>query len=238
MENNINEKLNIVYEDNHIIVVVKPQNLLSQSDITEEDDMLSIIKQYIKEKFNKPGEVFIGLVHRLDRPTGGLMIFARNSKAAARLSKQMAENDFNKEYLAVVENKLRDKEARLVDYIKKDEKTNMVKLCPRSEKGVKQAILNYKVIDEENEQNLSLLKVNIETGRPHQIRVQLSNIKNPIYGDYKYGAVIKGKRTNNLALWAYKLEFVHPVTKAVMKFTSLPEENKEPWVYFKLENLI
>ena len=237
MENNWNEKLNIVHEDNHIIVVVKPQNLLSQSDETQEDDMLSLVKQYVKEKYNKPGEVFIGLVHRLDRPTGGLMVFARNSKSAARLSRQMAENEFNKEYLTVVENKVRAKEARLEDYIKKDEKTNMVKLAPRSEKNTKLAILNYKLLQEDADLNLSLLNVKIETGRPHQIRVQLSNIKNPVFGDYKYGAVVKGQKTSNLALWAYKLEFVHPVTKANMKFVSLPPQN-QPWTYFKLENLV
>ena len=227
--------LDVVFEDNHIIVVNKPQNILSQSDITNDSDMLSIVKEYVKEKYNKQGNVFIGLVHRLDRPTGGLMVFARNSKSASRLSEQMANKQFNKEYLAVVENTLRQSEGHLEDYLKKDENTNLVKLCPRSEVGAKKAVLNYKLIAKEND--LSLLRVQIETGRSHQIRVQLSNMKNPLYGDFKYGAK-ENKKTSNLALWAFKLEFVHPVTKAVMKFTSLPPQDQEPWSNFKLELLI
>lgn len=232
MENN---KIDVVFEDNHVIVVNKPQNILSQSDITNDLDMLSMVKNYVKEKYNKKGNVFIGLVHRLDRPTGGLMIFARNSKSAKRLSLQMAQGDFNKEYLAVVENTVKQNEGHLEDYIKKDPNTNLVKLCPRSEIGVKKAVLNYKLVQKEN--GLSLLKVQIETGRSHQIRVQLANMKNPLYGDFKYGA-IKNEQTNNLALWAYKLEFIHPVTKTIMKFTSFPPEEKEPWVNFKLDLLV
>lgn len=230
-------KLNIVYEDNHIIVVVKPQNILSQGDITGDDDMLSLVKAYIKEKYNKPGNVFVGLVHRLDRPTGGLMVFARTSKAAARLSEQLANRKFNKEYLAVVEGQVKQKVARLENYIKKDEKTNMVTLCTRSDMAGKIAILNYTVIRALEE--YALLNVKIETGRPHQIRVQLSNIKNPLYGDYKYGAKkdLEG-RTNHLALWAYKLEFEHPITKLGMKFSSLPPQENKPWNMFYLEKEI
>lgn len=228
-------KLDVVYEDNHVIVVVKPQNVLSQSDYTNDSDMLSRIKNYVKQKYNKQGNVFIGLVHRLDRPTGGLMVFARNSKSAKRLSEQMAKNEFSKEYLAIVENAVRQNSGHLENYIIKDTNTNLVHLCTRSEKGAKKAVLDYKLIEKEND--LSLLKVQIETGRPHQIRVQLANMKNPLYGDFKYGAK-KDEKTQNLALWAYKLEFVHPVTKNIMKFTSLPPQDKEPWYYFNLELLV
>ncbi len=229
--------INIVYEDNHIIVVVKPQNILSQSDITGDEDMLSIVKAYVKEKYNKPGNVYIGLVHRLDRPTGGLMVFARTSKSASRLSEQLANRKFKKEYLAVVEGKVKQKHARLENYIKKDIRTNMVTLCTRSDSDAKLAILNYTLLSATEE--LSLLKVNIETGRPHQIRVQLANMKNPLFGDYKYGAKTReGQKTDALALWAYKLEFEHPVTKAKMKFSSLPTQDSTPWNLFYLEKEI
>lgn len=229
--------INIVYEDNHIIVVVKPQNILSQSDITGDDDMLSIVKAYVKEKYNKPGNVYIGLVHRLDRPTGGLMVFARTSKSASRLSEQLANRKFKKEYLAVVEGKVKQKHARLENYIKKDIRTNMVTLCTRSDSDAKLAILNYTLLSATEE--LSLLNVNIETGRAHQIRVQLANMKNPLFGDYKYGAKTReGQKTDALALWAYKLEFEHPVTKAKMKFSSLPTQDLTPWNLFYLEKEI
>lgn len=229
------KKLDIVFEDNHVIVVNKPQNILSQSDITKDADMLSLVKAYVKEKYNKQGNVFIGLVHRLDRPTGGLMVFARNSKSASRLALQMKDGQFKKEYLAVVENTVKQSQKQLVNYIKKDEKTNLVKLCPQTEMGAKKAVLEYKLLAKEN--GLTLLNVQIKTGRPHQIRVQLASIKNAIYGDFKYGAS-QSQKTENLALWAYKLEFLHPVSKTKMKFTSLPPENIEPWYYFNLERFL
>jgi 23S rRNA pseudouridine1911/1915/1917 synthase len=229
--------LSIVYEDNHIIVAVKPQNILSQSDVTGDTDMLTMVKDYIKEKYDKPGNVFLGLVHRLDRPTGGLMVFARTSKAASRLSEQFSTNKVRKEYLAVVQGRTKDKQARLENWLKKDESTNMVRLCTRSDKAGKLAVLNYSTLSVADD--LTLLKVNIETGRTHQIRVQLSNIKTPLFGDYKYGAkVLVGQKTSNLALWAYKLEFEHPVQKTKMKFTSLPPQDGLPWNLFYLEKEI
>ena len=227
--------LNIVYEDNHIIVVVKPQNVLSQSDETGDGDMLSMIKEYIKQTYNKPGNVFVGLVHRLDRPTGGLMVFAKTSKAAKRLSEALREKTFKKKYFAVVENPVKQSHRRLEDYLIKDEKTNLVRLCPQTETGARLAILDYSLVQTVEE--LSLLKVQIHTGRSHQIRVQLSNIKNPLYGDFKYGAK-RSEKTSNLALWAYKLEFMHPVNKTVMKFTSLPPQEEKPWNLFNLERNI
>lgn len=228
-------KFDILYEDNHIIVIVKPHNILSQGDETGEVDMLTLVKEYVKEKYNKKGEAFVGLVHRLDRPTGGVMVFARTSKAAARLSKQIADRTFKKEYLAVVYGPLKQKEGKLEDYLKKDEKTNLVKISPMSEQGIKQAITIYKEIAEND--GLSLLNVEIKTGRSHQIRVQLANMKNPIFGDNKYGKLTTQK-TNKLALWAYKLDFEHPTTKVKMKFRSLPNKDEEPWNKFDLERVL
>lgn len=229
------QKLNILYEDNHIIVLIKPHNILTQSDITGEIDMLNLVKNYIKEKYNKPGEAFVGIVHRLDRPTGGVMVFARTSKAAARLSKQIQDRTFKKHYFAVVHGDVRQKEGLLENYLKKDPKTNLVKIAPRSEQGAKQAILYYKQLQYVD--NLSLLDVEIKTGRSHQIRVQLSNMKNPIYGDNKYGSNIS-EPTTNLALWAYSLDFVHPTTKVAMKFRCLPNQEEQPWNKFYLEKFI
>ncbi len=219
----------VLFEDNQIIVVLKPQNVLSQSDETKDDDMLSRVKEYIKEKYNKKGNVFIGLVHRLDRPTGGIMVFARNSKSAARLSKQIAEHSFVKKYLTVVTGLVKAKDGILEDYLKKDEKNNLVKIVPMSEEGAKLAVLNYKILEKVDD--LTLLEVNIKTGRTHQIRVQLANLKNVVWGDVKYG--FKSKENVNLALWAYCLDFEHPTTKAKMKFKCLPPEDEMPWKVFK-----
>ncbi len=211
MKNN----LNILYEDNHLIVVVKPYNVLSQSDNTKDIDMLTIIKNYIKEKYNKPGNVYLGLVHRLDRPTGGIMVFAKTSKAAARLSKQIKDNKFTKKYLAVVHGILEKKENTLVNYLKKDENNNSL---ITNEKDGKYAKLHYKVLKESKD--YSVLDILLETGRHHQIRVQLKNIGHPLYGDQRYGLNDK----KQLGLFAYHLEFYHPVTKEKLIFEYMPKE--------------
>ncbi len=214
------QKLKIIYEDNHIIVVEKPPNIPSQSDKTGDMDMLTIIKKYIKEKYNKPGNVYLGLVHRLDRPVGGVMIFAKTSKAASRLSNQVREKVFKKEYMAVVDGKFTKKEGTLVDYLYKDERNNISKVVNKDKKNAKKAILDYKVLVYNEVKNLSLIKINLHTGRHHQIRVQLSNFKHSIFGDQKYGTRGRGKQ---IALWAYKLTIEHPITKKKMKFEDLPE---------------
>lgn len=211
MKNN----LNILYEDNHLIVVVKPYNVLSQSDNTKDIDMLTIIKNYIKEKYNKPGNVYLGLVHRLDRPTGGIMVFAKTSKAASRLSKQIKDNKFTKKYLAVVHGILEKKENTLVNYLKKDENNNSL---ITNEKEGKYAKLHYKVLKENKD--YSVLDILLETGRHHQIRVQLKNIGHPLYGDQRYGLNDK----KQLGLFAYHLEFYHPVTKEKLIFEYMPKE--------------
>ncbi len=221
--------MQVVYDDSQIVVVIKPHNVPSQKDESGDKDLLSEVKEFVKEKYNKPGEAFIGLVHRLDRPTGGLMVFARTSKSAARLSKQIQEGGFEKVYYCVVEGKIKQNTQRLVNYLKKDEKNNIVKLCPALENGAKKAELVYKCL-ERNEKR-SLLEVKILTGRSHQIRVQLANIGYPLVGDMKYN---KNAQKGNLALWAGRLEFEHPVSKQKMKFLAMPDETAEPWKEFKI----
>ena len=216
------QKLNVIYEDNHIIVVEKMVNIPSQADKTGDVDMLTIIKKYIKEKYNKPGEVYLGLVHRLDRPVGGVMVFAKTSKAASRLSEQVRVKDFKKKYLVVVNGKMENKAGTLEDYLLKNEKANMSKVVKEGTKNAKFASLDYEVLKYNEEIDLSVLKINLHTGRHHQIRVQLSSRNHSIYGDQKYGGRGHGKQ---IALWAYELSILHPITKERMTFKVLPEIN-------------
>lgn len=214
------KKLNVIYEDNHIIVVEKPPNIPSQADKTEDIDMLTIIKGYIKEKYNKPGNVYIGLIHRLDRPVGGIMIFAKTSKSASRLSEQVRNKDFEKEYLAVVDGKFEKIIGTLEDYLYKDQRNNISKVVNKEKKNSKFAKLDYEVLKYNEIKNLSLVRIKLYTGRHHQIRLQLANFGHSIYGDQKYGTRGRGKQ---IALWAYKLKILHPVTKKEMIFKCLPE---------------
>lgn len=207
------EKLNIIYEDNHIIVVEKPVNIPSQGDKTEDVDMLTLIKAYLKEKYNKPGNVYLGLVHRLDRPVGGVMVFAKTSKAASRLSEQIRNKSIEKRYIALTHNHTKEHEI-LKDKLLKNEKTNTSKI---DEKG-KYAILEYNLIEYRN--NMSLIDINLLTGRHHQIRVQLSHHGYPIYGDQRYGIDKEGIQIH---LWAYKLKFKHPAKDEIMEFTYYPK---------------
>ena len=216
------QKLKVIFEDNHIIVVEKPVNIPSQGDKTGDVDMLTIIKDYLKEKYNKPGNVYLGLIHRLDRPVGGVMVFAKTSKAAARLSEQVREKVFQKTYLVVVSGKMEEGSGCLEDYLLKNERNNMSKVVKESTKNAKYASLDYEVLKYNEEINLSVLKINLHTGRHHQIRVQLSSRDHSIYGDQKYGGRGHGKQ---IALWAYTLKIVHPITKEEMTFKSIPELN-------------
>lgn len=175
------EKLNVIYEDNHIIVVQKIPNIPSQQDKTGDIDMLTLVKQYIKEKYNKPGDVYLGLVHRLDRPVGGIMVFARTSKAAARLSEEVRSKIFKKTYLTIVDGKLDSTTGVFEDYLVKDERTNLSKVTTKENKNAKFASLDYEVIKYDEELNLSVLKIKLHTGRHHQIRVQLSSRGHSIY---------------------------------------------------------
>lgn len=205
--------LEILYEDNHVIVVVKKPNILSQADNTNDVDMLTIIKKYLKEKYQKPGNVYLGLVHRLDRPVGGVMVFAKTSKAASRLSEQIRTNQMQKSYYAVVNGMLKVKSGTLKDKIEKCENKKVLLNTPNG----KEAILNYEVVDEKD--NLSLVDIELITGRFHQIRVQFASRNHPLYGDQLYGVPDK----KQIALFAYKLSFNHPVTKERVTFEKKPE---------------
>ncbi len=218
----------IMYEDNHIIVVEKIPNIPSQGDKTEDKDMLTIIREYIKEKYNKPGNVYLGLVHRLDRPVGGVMVFAKTSKAASRLSEEVRNKTMKKTYLAIVNGKMEEDNSQFVDYMWKDEKNNTSYVARENKKNTKRAELDYKVLKYDEKQDLSLVEVDLHTGRHHQIRVQFSSRKHAIYGDNKYHG--RGAGTG-ICLWAYKLEFIHPTTKETMVFEDLPEE-KGMWKNF------
>ncbi len=225
------QDLKILYEDNHIIVVEKKPNIPSQADKTEDIDMLTLIKQYLKEKYQKPGNVYLGLVHRLDRPVGGIMVFAKTSKAAARLSNQVRLKTFKKKYLAVVDGKLKEKEGTLENYLYKDERNNISKVVNKEKKNAKFAKLDYKVLKYNEVKDLSLLEISLHTGRHHQIRVQLANFGHSIFGDQKYGVRGKGKQ---IALWAYELTIEHPITKEKKTFKDLPEPIRN-MVYIKIE---
>lgn len=214
-------KLNVLYEDNHIIVVEKPINVLSQGDVTGDLDLLSMVKNYVKLKYNKPGNVYIGLVHRLDRPVGGVMVFARSSKAAARLNKGQLEHDFQKKYLAVVPSSIPD-EGNFVDRLEKLENGNTV-----VSKNGKEAILSYKVLQRNGK--YALVLINLETGRHHQIRVQFASRGYPLCGDQRYGKV----DGSQLALFAYQLSFTHPVSKNRMNFEVKPPKSGY-WTKFTL----
>lgn len=220
-ENEIN--LKVIYEDNHIIVVEKPANIPSQGDKTGDLDILTIIKAYLKEKYNKPGNVYLGLVHRLDRPVGGVMVFAKTSKAAARLSEQVREKVFKKKYLVIVNGKFEEKKGTLKDYLLKNERLNKSRVVEEGTKNSKYAELDYEVLKYDKEQNLSLLKINLHTGRHHQIRVQLSSRDHSIYGDAKYNG--RGS-ARQLYLWAYELTIQNVISKEEMTFTSIPEKEK------------
>ena len=226
------EDLNILYEDNHIIVVVKPQNIATQEDESKDKDLLTMVKEYIKVKENKPGNVYVGLVHRLDRPTGGVMVFAKTSKAASRLAEAMKGDGFSKRYLTVVNGKPREERAKLVNFLKKNARTNTVQVVPELTTGAKRAELDYLVL--ESKEKVSLVEVKLYTGRSHQIRVQMKHIGCPIYGDVKYGGD-KLAKGHNLALWAYELKIQHPTTKENMTFKVYPPEDKTPWNVFNLD---
>lgn len=220
----------IIFEDNHLLVVNKPSGILSQKDKTGDDSIIEILKQYIKIKYHKPGEVFLGSVHRLDRPTSGVMVFARTSKALSRLTISLKNKEFNKKYLAVLEGFVSDSKGRLEHYLLKDQRLNIVKSYKNVIPGSKKAELEFKVINRKND--LSLLEIKLLTGRPHQIRTQFSKEYFPILGDIKYGSK-KNFRNRNFYLHSYSLEFPHPTKKEILIFNHLPNFNDFIWKLFK-----
>lgn len=211
--------MKVLYEDNHIIVVEKMPNVPSQADKTGDEDMLTIIKSYLKEKYNKPGNVYLGLVHRLDRPVGGVMVFAKTSKAASRLSEEIRNKTFKKTYLAIVNGKMESESGEYIDYLWKVEKQNTSYVVKEGKKNSKLAKLNYEVIAYNEKENVSLVKINLQTGRHHQIRVQFSSRMHALYGDSKYHGRGAG---SGICLWAYKIKFVHPVKKEEIEFEDFP----------------
>ena len=215
-------KINIIYEDNHLLVVEKPINIPVQEDNSKDKDLLNLLKEYIREKYNKPGNVYLGLVHRLDRPASGIMVFAKTSKAASRLSDDIRNNKITKIYNAVVEGNI-DSEGILKDKLLKNTKTNIVTV---DSKG-KESVLNYKKLGYKN--GYSLVEIDLETGRSHQIRVQMSHYGHPLYGDQKYNK--NSKVGEQLALFAKRLEIIHPVTKEKMVF-ELDLPNRKPFNMF------
>lgn len=217
-------KLNVLYEDNHIIVVVKPFNMLSQKDATGDISLLDVVKDYIKKKYHKPGNVYLGLVHRLDRPVGGIMVFARTSKAAKRLTEEFKTHDVVKKYLAICNGKLSDSRATFKDYLERLSDGNTIV----SKEG-KEAILDYEVLQYNKKLDISLVEISLKTGRHHQIRVQFASRNHPLCGDQRYGR----KEKMPICLLAYYLEFVHPVTKEVLKFSIKPDK-KGYWTEFTM----
>lgn len=216
--------INIIYEDNHLLVVEKPINIPVQEDSSKDLDFLTMLKDFIKKRDNKPGNVYLGLVHRLDRPVGGIMVFAKTSKCASRLSEQIRNRTFKKSYYAIVEGKVEEK-GTFVDKLLKDTKNNIVKV---DESG-KESILNYELVDYKD--NLSLIKINLITGRSHQIRVQFSSRNHPLYGDQKYNS--NAKVGEQIALFSDSVTFNHPITKESLTFKiELP--NRKPFNIFKV----
>jgi len=214
-------KIEVIFEDNHLLAVVKPAGIPVQKDSSEKEDFQTILKEYLKRKYGKPGEAYLGIVHRLDQPVGGVMVFAKTSKAASRLSDQIRKNEWRKEYLAVVEGAPQSKKEYIEDYLLKDPESNTVTVVKKGTKGAKLAKLSYEVI--EKTEKRALLKILLETGRSHQIRVQLASRGLPIVNDHRYGK--KAKQGSNVALWAHSLTIIHPVKNEEITFLKeLPEE--------------
>ncbi len=218
--------IEVLYEDNMVIVVNKKPNIPMQQDSSGDMDLLTLTKAYIKAKYQKKGNVYLGLVHRLDRPVGGVVVFARNSKAASRLTKQLLNDEFVKEYYAIIDGKT-DKSGFLEDYLLKDSQTNTTIVDDRG----KYAKLAYELIA--CKENLSLVKIKLYTGRSHQIRVQFSSRNMPLYGDQRYNK--KAKKGEQIALLAKSLSFNHPVSKEKMYF-KVNMYNTYPWNLFKNES--
>ncbi|MBQ9008671.1 MAG: RluA family pseudouridine synthase, partial [Clostridia bacterium] len=218
-------EIRVIYEDNHLLVVSKPPNMPTQADDSHDPDLLSEMKAYVARKYQKPGAVYLGLVHRLDRPVGGLLVLARTGKAAQRLSGQVQAKTMNREYLAVVRG--RPVSGELHDWLLKDPADNMVRVVPANVPGAKEARLSFRVLG--SAEGCSLVRVRLYTGRSHQIRVQLSHAGFPIWGDARYG---RGRPGEQIALWGTFLTLEHPTRKEEMHFFSPPPEREVPWSAF------
>jgi 23S rRNA pseudouridine1911/1915/1917 synthase len=218
--------MDIIYEDNHIIAVNKTNSEIVQGDKTGDTPLSEIVKQYIKEKYNKPGDVFLGVTHRLDRPVSGVVLFARTSKALIRLNEMFKNNEIKKTYWAIVKNLPEKTEGRLVHYLIKNEKTNKSTAYDVERTSAKKSILNYRLIA--SSQKYHLLEIGLETGRHHQIRAQLAKIGSPIKGDLKYG-FSRSNPNGGISLHARAIEFIHPVSKDAVHITAPVPENDALW---------
>lgn len=223
----------VLYEDNHVIVVVKPPNVPTQADDSKDPDLLTLIKADLKVRHQKPGNVFLGLVHRLDRPVGGVMVFAKTSKAASRLSDAVRTRSMGKWYTAVVHGRPKDPQGTLRHHLLKDSKTNTVHVVPASKPGAKEAVLDYRVLG--GQDGLSVVRVELHTGRSHQIRVQFATIGCPLVGDQRYGGHL-AKPGQQIVLWSTRISFLHPTTKEPLVFSSMPPKTY-PWILWE-ENLL
>jgi len=217
------DNLQVIYEDNHIIIVNKRAGDIVQGDKTGDKPLSDVVKEYIAEKYNKPGNVYLGTVHRLDRPTTGLLIFSKTSKALPRLNKLFVSKDITKTYWALVKNKPNKDADTLIHWLKKNPKNNKSKAHKNEVDGSKKAILHYKTI--KTLDHYYLLEVTLETGRHHQIRAQLSNIGCPIKGDLKYG-FSRSNKDASISLHARNIQFIHPVSKIELNITApLPKDS-------------
>ena len=217
--------LDIIFEDNHLIVINKKSGDIVQGDKTGDKPLSDLVKEYIKDTYNKPGNVYLGVVHRLDRPTSGIVVFAKTSKAAARLSEMFRDKKIDKTYWALTKEAPKDSSGRLIHYLKKNSKNNKSIAKSRPTSGYKEAILNFKLIAKSD--NYNLIEVDLETGRHHQIRCQLSTIGCPIKGDLKYGYA-RSNRDASISLHARKIEFTHPVKKEPLSIIA-PPPNDNLW---------
>ena len=226
VQKNVNISSQILYEDNHLLVINKKVGQLVQGDKTGDESLLDSIKNFIKIRDQKPGNVFLGLVHRIDRPTSGLVIYAKTSKALTRLTQMVKNREIKKTYWAVVTKEMIPQSQRLVHYLKKNEKTNKATVFTKPTDGAKEAILTYNVIKILD--NYLLLEIDLETGRHHQIRAQLSKAGVSIKGDLKYGSP-RSNPDGGIHLHARKLEFIHPVTKENIEITAPVPQNDAVW---------
>ena len=219
------ENVQVLFEDNHIIIINKRSGDITQGDKTGDTPLSDVVKEYIKEKYNKPGAVFLGVVHRLDRPTSGVIIFAKTSKALERLNKMLRDKTIKKTYWAVVKNHPKKEKNTLINFLKKNPKNNKSSVFSREIIDSKKAVLHYQVIKKLD--NYTLLEIDLETGRHHQIRAQLAAIGFPVKGDLKYG-FSRSNKDGSIHLHARKIEFIHPVSKEKIIVTA-PTPNEVIW---------
>jgi 23S rRNA pseudouridine1911/1915/1917 synthase len=211
------ENLQVLFEDNHIVIVNKRAGDITQGDKSGDKPLSEVVKEYIKDKYNKPGDVFLGVVHRLDRPTSGIIIFARTSKSLERLNKMLRDKTIHKTYWAVVKNHPKKEKDTLINYLRKNPKNNKSTAYTKEIEGSKKAVLHYTVLKKLD--NYSLIEIDLETGRHHQIRTQLSTIGSPIKGDLKYG-FDRSNKDGSIHLHARKIKFTHPVSKELINITA------------------